>query len=539
MCSSRRIIFFFYKNTLLRLILEKNQRDSRMLRAMLYFFRLNSSPMESFGILSLVPPVVAIVLAIWTRQVYVSLLLGIWLGWVLLSGGNVWQGSLDTVQALVDVFKDSGNTRTIMFAALVGALILFIQRSGGVEGFIRLVNRGLERYASKKGGANRKVVEFLAWLTGVLIFVESSISVLTVGTLYRPLFDKLGIPREKLAYIADSSSAPSSILIPFNAWGAFIMGLLVTEGFENPFVAMFKAMVYNFYPMLALILVLVLIFSRRDFGPMAKAERRAREEGKLLADGAEPMISEELTALEPKEGVTPRAINMILPILIMVLMMPVMLAYTGWETALAERADAGFFGKAFFAIGRGSGSTAVLIAVLTSVITTMIFYRIQGIMRLKEMVDWTMKGISGLMPLALLMLLAFAISGVCKELNTGQYVADVARSWLSPGLVPFIVFVVSCFIAFATGTSWGTFGIMIAIAVPMAQSLDANVYIAIAAVMGGGVFGDHCSPISDTTILSSMASASDHIDHVKTQIPYALVAGGGASLLYLLIGLMS
>ena len=492
----------------------------------------------TFGIWSLLPPIVAIILAIATRQVFVSLLLGIFLGWVIIKDGNLWLGFLDTVQALVDVFKDSGNTRTIMFCALVGALIVFIQRSGGVEGFILKVNKLLERYEQKKTGSNRVVVQFLAWLTGVLIFVESSISVLTVGALYRPVFDKLGISREKLAYIADSSSAPASILIPFNGWGAFIMTLLATAGFANPFGTMFQAMVYNFYPIFALILVLVIIFTKKDWGPMANAERRAREEGKVLPDGAQPMVSDELTSVAPKEGIQPQARNMIIPIATMVLMMPIMLTYTGWQTALTEVPNESFFGKVFFAIGNGSGSTAVLIAVITSLLLSMIYYRVQGIMKMKEMIDLTLKGIAGLMPLALLMLMAFAIGAVCKQLGTGIYVANITKEWVSPGIVPFLVFLVTCFIAFSTGTSWGTFAIMIPIAVQMAQGLDANVIIAIAAVMGGGVFGDHCSPISDTTILSSMASASDHIDHVRTQLPYALTAGGLAALFYLIVGML-
>ena len=168
--------------------------------------------------------------------------------------------------------------------------------------------------------------------------------------------------------------------------------------------------------------------------------------------------------------------------------MPIMLSVTGWEEALAERPDAGFFGKAFFAIGQGSGSTSVLIAVLLSILFSMIFYSIQGIMKMKEMIDLTLKGISGMMPLALLMLMAFAIGNVCKEMQTGQSAADVASTWLSPKMVPFIVFLVSCFIAFSTGTSWGTFAIMIAIAVPMAQQMEANVYITIAAAIGGWGF---------------------------------------------------
>ena len=494
--------------------------------------------MTDFGILSLVPPVVAIILAIFSRQVFISLLFGIWLGWIILSDFSVLQGTLAAIQSLVDVFKDEGNTRTIMFCALVGALIVFIQRSGGVEGFIQRINRLLERYEKKKAGSNRIVIQFLAWLTGLLIFVESSISVLTVGALYRPVFDRLGIPREKLAYIADSSSAPSSMLIPFNGWGAFIMTLLLAQGFDDPFATMIKALGYNFYPFLALLMVLIIILSKKDFGPMAKAEQRAREEGKLMADGAIPMVSDELTDQPTKAGVRPRAFNMVLPILIMVLMMPVMLAYTGWAGAMEVNPEGQGLSQIFLAIGQGSGSTSVLVAVITAIIVSMFSYKIQGIFGFREMVDLVLKGVAGLIPLTLLMLMAFAIGNVCKAMGTGLYVAEVAETWLSPGLVPFLIFVVSCFIAFSTGTSWGTFAIMIAIAVPMARTMDANVYMTIAAALGGGVYGDHCSPISDTSILSSMASASDHIDHVKTQLPYASVAGGITALLYLVLGLM-
>ncbi|MEL7021177.1 MAG: Na+/H+ antiporter NhaC family protein [Bacteroidota bacterium] len=492
-----------------------------------------------YGFLSLLPPLVAIVLAIRTKQVFISLLFGIWLGWLILSDWNPLSGTFNAVQALVSVFEDNGNTRTIMFSALVGGLIIFIQQSGGVEGFIIQVQRLLERYEAKKTGANRTIIQLLAWLTGVLIFVESSISVLTVGALYRPIFDKLGIAREKLAYLADSSSAPSSILIPFNGWGAFIMGILAAQGFSDPFATMMKSVVYNFYPMLALLLALVVIFTGKDIGAMRHAERRVRDTGKLLNDNAQPMVADELTDVPTKAGVTPRAINMILPITIMVLMMPVMLAVTGWASALEARPDTALGGQILYAVGQGSGSTSVLIAVLTSLFVSMIFYKAQGIMGIKEGVELILKGISGMIPLALLMLLAFAIGKVCKNLETGLYVANVAESMnLSASFVPLLIFVVSCFIAFSTGTSWGTFAIMLAIAIPMAEQLGGNVAIAIAAALGGGVFGDHCSPISDTTILSSMASATDHIDHVRTQFPYALIAGTGAALMYLILGVL-
>ena len=192
------------------------------------------------------------------------------------------------------------------------------------------------------------------------------------------------------------------------------MGLLLAQGFENPFSTLFWATAYNFYPMFALLIVLIVIFTKKDFGPMAKAERRAIEEGKLLADDAQPMIADELTGVEPKENVRLRSRNMILPTIILVSMMPVMLAYTGWDAAIENRGDSGFFGKFFFAIGQGSGSTAVLTALIISLLTSMIYYKIQGIFDLKEMVDLTLKGISGMMPLALLMLMAFAIGAVCK-----------------------------------------------------------------------------------------------------------------------------
>ncbi len=497
--------------------------------------------MHEYGILSLLPPIIAIILAIVTRQVFVSLLFGIWLGWIVLSDFQIFQGSLNALQALVDVFKSSGNTRTIMFCALVGALIIFIQRSGGVEGFIQRVSRFLQRYENKKSGSNVVIVQFLAWLTGLLIFVESSISVLTVGALYRPIFDKLGISREKLAYIADSSSAPSSILIPFNGWGAFIMGLLITEGYQHPFSTMIGALMYNFYPVIALAMVLVVIFTKKDIGPMKKAEYRVRELKQLHREGTHPMISDALTEVEVVKGIKPKAYNMVIPIVLMVALMPIMLAYTGWADALEKLPDGSFGEILFLAIGKGSGSTSVLVAVTATVLFSMIFYGIQGIMKFREMVDLTIKGISEMMPLALLMMTAFAISALCNKehLDTGNYVASLVQGWLSPGMVPFLLFLVSSFIAFSTGTSWGTFAIMVPIAVSMVHALGGNEYMALAAAIGGGVFGDHCSPISDTTILSSMASATDHVEHVRTQLPYAALSGGLTALLYLIFGMMA
>ncbi len=496
--------------------------------------------MHDFGFWSVIPPLIAIFLAIRTKQVYISLLLGIWLSWIIIDHGNVFTGTYNTVMALVEVFKDAGNTKTIMFSALVGGLIILIQKSGGVSGFVAWIDRKLGGLQTGHLDTNRKKIQFFAWLTGVIVFVETSISSLTVGTVFRPLFDRLKISREKLAYIADSSSAPTSILIPFNAWGAFIMGLLLTQGFDKGFGILFHAMMYNFYPVLALIFVPVVIFFNLNIGPMKQAEHRTQTEGKLLNDNAKPMISDELTGVKPVVSIQKsRAYNMTLPLAVMVLMMPVTLVLDGWQQATQNLGEGFSFEKIFYAISKGSGSTAVLMAVLSALLFALILYRVQGLAKITGMFDWILKGISEMMPLALLMLLAFAISRVTKELGTGQYVAQLTKDFLSPGLVPLIIFLIAAFVAFATGTSWGTFAIMIPIAVQMAQTLDVNPYISIAAVLSGGVFGDHSSPISDTTIISSMASASDHIDHVKTQLPYALLAGGVSALLFLVVGMFA
>ncbi|MCD6566932.1 MAG: hypothetical protein J7K53_13425 [Bacteroidales bacterium] len=493
--------------------------------------------MENFGFWSLIPPIIAIILAIRTKQVYVSLIFGIWLGWVIINGGNPIAGTFDTVKAIVGVFQNESSTQTIIFTLLIGSLIAFIQRSGGVEGFILRVNKYLQKTAGNNSGWMRTKVQILTALTGLIIFVESNISALTVGALYRPVCDKLKISREKLAYLADSTSAPSSILIPLNAWGGFIMGLLIVQGFEHPFPVLFKAIPFNFYPILTVVLVFYIILSKKDFGPMRKAEIRAITEGKVLADNAKPMMSSEITFMESKKSIPLRPVNMLVPVLVMVFVMPLMLIYTGWDGVENPEGKA-FFTMVFEAIGHSSGAASVLYSVIITLLVSSVLYAVQKLLTGKELIDLTLKGMSGMVPLSFLMVLAFTIGNLCNELGTGLYIASVSKSWLSPHLVPFIIFLVSCFIAFSTGTSWGTFAIMISIAVPVAQTLDSNVYMTIAAALGGGVFGDHCSPISDTTIISSMASASDHIDHVKTQLPYALTAGVATALLYLVLGFL-
>ncbi len=470
---------------------------------------------STHGWVSILPPLIAIVLAIRSKQVFLSLFVGVWIGWTVISHWNPIAGLVAALEAFVRVFADAGNTKVILFSAMVGALITFTQYSGGMDGFINWVTR--RGIVTTRRGAG-----LLAWFIGMIIFVESSICVLIAGTVARPLFDKLKISREKLAYICDSTSAPKCILIPLNAWGAFVIGLLAKQGLDNPVKAMLISMPFNFYAIIAIGLVLGTILLQHDIGPMKAAERRVFVEGKLLRDGAEPLVSAEVTSVQAKSGIPLRAINMLIPIGAMVVMMPVGLLITGHGNLM-----------------QGSGSTAVFWAVLLGIVSGALAYRIQGIMSLNEIMEQFMRGAGGLIPLAALMMLAFAIGDICKELGTGPYVASVAQAVVNPKLIPAILFLISCFIGFSTGTSWGTFAIMLPIGVPMISLLGLHEGPVIAAILGGGVFGDHCSPISDTTIISSMASASDHIDHVRTQLPYALLAAGISVVLYLIVGFVS
>ena len=464
------------------------------------------------GVISLIPPVLAIGLAIITRQVHLSLFAGIWAGAWVLTGGPI-AGTAAALDACIGVFGDAGNTRVVAFSALVGALIALTQASGGVHGFVDwLMGRG--------NMTTPRRARMLSWVIGVVVFVESSMTSLVNGAVCRPLFDKLKISREMLAYLADATAAPICILIPLNGWGAYLIGLLGKEGYADPVTALIATMPYNLYAIAALLLSLWVAWTGKAFGAMARAELRVRETGALLRPGAEPMISTEITEIIPPEGTPRRALDFVLPVLLMVAMMPIGLYITGDGN-----------------LTHGSGSTSVLWAVLSGTALAAIMMRLRGAGDLNRVTEVFFKGFGGLMPLAVLMVLAFALGGITKQLGTGVYVAGLAEAALHPGLVPAVVFLLACFMAFSTGTSWGTFAIMVPIAVALGDVGYAPLLLG--AALSGGIFGDHCSPISDTTLIASMAAGTDHIDHVNTQLPYALLAGSVATAGYLVLGFSS
>ncbi|MGH7448544.1 MAG: Na+/H+ antiporter NhaC family protein [Longimicrobiales bacterium] len=461
--------------------------------------------------ISVLPPLLAIGLAIVTRQVYLSLASGVWLGWTILVGGNPIAGLARAIDETVRVLGDQDNARVILFTLVIGALIATVEAAGGVRGFVHWLER-------KNFVTNGKRAQLLAFIVGVVIFIESNITVLVAGAIGRPLFDRFRVSREKLAYIIDSTSAPICIMIPLNAWGAYVLVLLGESAVDQPLSVFIASIPLNFYAIAAVLVTLATVLFGVDLGPMKKAERRTQG-GELLSPKAAPLLDPEVLSPPPNDRIEPLARNMFLPIAAMVLMMPVALFITGDGDLRA-----------------GSGSTSVLWAVLTGLAVAWLLLLAQRAYTVDELTRTGLKGAGGLMSLALVLLLALALGSVARQLGTGLYIAQATGGLLPAAVFLPLVFLVGAGIGFSTGTSWGTFAIMIPIAVPAAEALGMPAAPFVAAALSGGIFGDHASPISDTTIIASMAAATDHIDHVRTQLPYALISGGIATAAFAIAG---
>ncbi len=467
------------------------------------------------GWLSVLPPLLAIMLAIWSKQVILSLFAGIWIGSFILAGFNPLIGVSEALDAIVNVFQDPGDTRVLIFTLLIGSLIATIEESGGVRGFVHFLE-------TRRFVHNGKRAQWLAWVTGIVIFIESNITLLVAGAVSRPLFDRYRVSREKLAYLIDATSAPVCVMIPLNAWGAVIIGLIAGTGIEDPLQTFIASIPYNLYAMTAILLAAVVIWKNINIGPMRAAEERTAR-GELLWPSATPMIDISADHDAQYEGKPiPPAYLMMLPILAMILMMPVGLYVTG-DGNLIE----------------GSGSVSILWAISFALVVawTLMLARRQA--SINKLMRVFMKGAGSLLPIATILLLALALGDIAKLLGTGPYVAGVVGAAVPEPLLAPLIFLVSAFIAFSVGSSWGTFAIMIPIAIPIATTLGLPVPLLLGAAISGAIFGDHASPISDTTVVASMASATDHIDHVRTQLPYALLAAAISTAGFLALSFLS
>ncbi|MFD1039793.1 Na+/H+ antiporter NhaC family protein [Virgibacillus byunsanensis] len=476
-----------------------------------------------FGILSLLPPVIAIVLALVTRNVIPALFAGVWLGASMLHDWNPIMGLYATFsEFIIPNVGDEWSATVLIYCGLFGVLIAVLQKTGGAHAIAHAITRKVKTPKGAQGST---------MLFGIIIFFEDYFNALTVGSVMRSVTDKMRVSREKLAYIVDSTSAPMCLLAPVSTWVVFVMGLIGAQFVElgitgSEYMTYIFTIPFNFYSILAILLVGIIIFMKWDFGPMAQAEYRARTTGKLIRDGAEPPQDDSMTDVEMVEGQTPKMRNMIVPIVVLLGLIPPLFLWTG-----------GFPENDFItAIGESNGGQSILIAAFVAGIVGLGMGMQQKLFNFKEAMSIYVSGFRSMMLVYIILTLAWSIGGVASELGTAAFIVDLAEQNLSPAVIPVLLFFVGAIVAFTTGTSYGTFAIMIPIAMPVADSMDISMYLAIAAVLSGGIFGDHCSPISDTTILSSAGASSDLIDHVNTQIPYAITAGISGIISFLVAG---
>ena len=470
-----------------------------------------------YGFFAVLPSLVAIVLAVTTRRVLLSLLLGLVVGGFVLSHGHPVGATKEMFFLLQRTLQRVSNVYVLLFTFCMGAVLSLIQHSGGMTGFVAYISR---RFPN----SSPRFIQGLAATLGGILFIETNLSILTVGTLFRPIFDSSRISREKLAYLCDSTSAPACILFPFNAWGAYLVSILVVSGFENPLWLLVHVLPFNFYPILTLGLLFMSVFFRFEIGPMRRTQPIPL-----------PTVAEKIAPagnLTPHQGVSPLLRNMLLPIFLLLLLMPCFMVYTGWDAD--DKLP--FFKRIGESFIHGDGMFSVLLACFFAMLFAVLLYRRQNLFSLKVAWKIAAKGAMGMWTLAALMLLAFMLGDLCKTLHTGDYLTTLIQGRISPTLLPATFFVLSAIISFSTGTSWGTFAIALALVMPMCVAMDAPVVLCIAAVLGGGIFGDHCSPISDTTLISSLASGCSHMSHVRTQLPYALLVGAVTLLLYIAMG---
>jgi len=452
-----------------------------------------------YGILSIAIPLLTIILAIITKDVVISLMGGIFVGELVLHHYNFFDAFLALFDGIVALFAKGWITKTIIFMLLVGAIIKIITNSGAVDRFVAYLSTKANKIDSPKGAM------LLAYIIGVVIFIESSITSLVAGTVARPLCDKHGVSRAKLAYICDSTSAPICSLIPLNAWGALLLGL-ITTAIDSHVISgdaislLAHSIIYNFYSIFTLIIVLIVIYFKFELPPMSYAKPIPY---KPIAD---------LDTIEKSPW------SMVLPIALMVISVPVGLYLSG---------DGDIF--------KGSGSTSVYYAVIVTLIFLYIYYVPKKLITHKEYFASLYEGMADMIPVSIILILALFIGNVIGDLGTAKYIATLLNGNIQTEFIPMLIFITASVMAFATGTSWGTFSIMMPIALALAGSMHLDIPIVIAAVISGGIFGDHSSPISDTTIISSMASGCEHIEHVRTQLPYALIGGVLASLAFWLV----
>ncbi len=476
---------------------------------------------------SLLPPVVAIALVLAFHDVLVALLMAVWVGATMFAVGGPLAGFLRLIDTYVrDALVDGDHMSIIVFSMLLGGMVAVISKNGGTVGVVR----ALEPLATTP-----RRTQVVTWMMGVLIFFDDYSNTLIVGNTMRPVTDRHRISREKLAFLVDSTAAPVACVALVSTWIGYEVSLigdaLTKSGSNlNPFSVFLASLPYSFYPVFALAATFVIAVSGRDWGPMLLAEQRARE-GELLAAGAQPLADFESSDLAPEEGVACRWWNAVVPIVLVIATTLFGLYHTGRQGLVEAGETSASLSRI---IGASDPFTVLLWASFVGLTAAVILAVAQNILTVRASLEATVAGFKSMFMAFVVLTLAWSLGQVCTDLETAAFLKSAVGPNMPPSLLPAAIFLVAAAVSFATGTSWGTMAILTPLAVPLAlvSATDDPGILAgsVAAILGGAVFGDHCSPISDTTILSSMASGCDHVDHVRTQLPYALLAAAVAVL---------
>lgn len=464
---------------------------------------------------SLLPPVIAIGLALITKEVYSSLFVGVIVGGLLYSDFN-FEGTLTHAfnEGIVASLADSYNVGILVFLVILGVMVMLMNKAGGSAAFGRWAAKRIKTRA----GAQLATIAL-----GVLIFIDDYFNCLTVGSVMRPVSDKSKISRAKLAYLIDATAAPICIIAPVSSWAAAVSSY-VEDG--NGLYLFIRAIPFNFYALLTIIMMIFLALTNLDYGPMAKHEKNAAEKGDIFS-GMKKMAD---AALE-KENPKGKVIDLVLPIAVLIVACVIGMIYSG-----------GFFEGVNFveAFSNSDASEGLMLGSAVTLVITMIYYLLRRVMSFKDMAECIPEGFKSMVPAILILTLAWSLKAMTDSLGAKQFVEAVVKS--SAGgfqvFLPAIVFLIATFLAFATGTSWGTFGILIPITLGVFPLTDPLGVVCVSACMAGAVCGDHCSPISDTTIMASAGAQCDHVTHVSTQLPYAFTVAGVSFVSYLIAGLI-
>ena len=515
--------------------------------------------------LSIIPPLLAIVIALIFKEVLVALFIGIWSGSVIAGGfslGNIG-GIISSffrvlTEYILGALANSDHLSVILFSLLIGGMVALISKNGGMQGVVN----GLSKYARSPRSA-----QFITWLMGIAIFFDDYANTLIVGNTMRSVTDKFKISREKLAYIVDSTAAPVSAIAFITTWIGAELGY-IDDGIAKigidmditPYAIFLASLKYSFYPILTIIFIVILIYQKKDFGPMYHAELRARTTGKVSSASSDNPDEPDMEDLSPVKGAKMKASHAIIPVACVILVTILGLLITGFDSlrsdlyglggntnyeswgsiwsdlALLTNGEMGFFAKLGSIIGASNSYVALLWSSLIGVVMALIISTATRTMKLLDAAHWMVTGFKTMIPALMILTMAWALAITTDQLHTADYISAALEGNINPVLLPAIIFILAAFIAFSTGSSWSTMAILYPIAIPTAYAVctaagmgDAISYeillAVISTVLAASVLGDHISPISDTTILSSLASDCNHLDHIKTQFPYAMLVG--------------